>query len=110
MRFLLKILLTAVIVVITAYILPGIHINDFLTAIIVAFILAILNGLVKPLLIIFTIPVTIITFGLFLFVIDAIIILMAGSFVSGFFVDGFWWALLFSLIMSLFSYLFGIKD
>jgi putative membrane protein len=110
MRFLLKILITAVIVVITAYILPGIHISDFLTAIIVAFILAILNGLLKPLLVILTIPVTIITFGLFLFVIDAFIILMAGSFVSGFYVDGFWWALLFSLIMSLFSYLFGLKD
>ncbi len=110
MRFLLKILLTAVIVVITAYILPGIHIDDFVAAIIVAFILAILNGLLKPLLIILTIPVTIITFGLFLFVIDAVIILIAGSFVSGFFVDGFWWALLFSLIMSFFSSMFGLKD
>ena len=110
MCFILRILITAVIVVFTAYILPGIHISDFLTAIIVAFILAILNGLLKPLLVILTIPVTIITFGLFLFVIDACIILIAGSFVPGFYVDGFLWALLFSLVLSLFSYLFGIKD
>ena len=110
MKFVLNILLTAVIVIITAYLLPGVHVSDFLTAIIVAFVLALLNGFLKPLLVFLTIPITILTFGLFLLVINAIIILLAGSLVSGFYVDGFLWALLFSLIMSLLSYLLGVKD
>ena len=67
-------------------------------AVIVALVLSLLNFLVKPLLVILTLPVTIITFGLFLLVINALIILMAGGLVSGFAVDGFWWALLFSLL------------
>ncbi|MCD4664328.1 MAG: phage holin family protein [Bacteroidales bacterium] len=110
MKFVLNLLLTAVIVIITAYLLPGVHVSDFLTAIIVAFVLALLNGFLKPVLVFLTIPITILTFGLFLLVINAIIILLAGSLVSGFYVDGFLWALLFSLIMSLLSYLLGVKD
>ncbi|MBC8487804.1 MAG: phage holin family protein [Bacteroidetes bacterium] len=110
MKFVLKILLTAVIVIITAYLLPGVHVRDFLSAIIVAFILALLNGFLKPVLVFLTIPITILTFGLFLLVINAVIILIASSLVSGFYVEGFWWALLFSLIMSLISYLLGIRD
>ncbi|MCD4788527.1 MAG: phage holin family protein [Bacteroidales bacterium] len=110
MKFVLKILLTAVIVIITAYLLPGVHVRDFLSAIIVAFILALLNGFLKPVLVFLTIPITILTLGLFLLVINAVIILIASSLVSGFYVEGFWWALLFSLIMSLISYLLGIRD
>ncbi|MBC8487803.1 MAG: phage holin family protein [Bacteroidetes bacterium] len=110
MKFVLKILLTAVIVIITAYLLPGVHVRNFLSAIIVAFILALLNGFLKPVLVFLTIPITILTFGLFLLVINAVIILIASSLVSGFYVEGFWWALLFSLIMSLISYLLGIRD
>ncbi|MBL7103269.1 MAG: phage holin family protein, partial [Bacteroidales bacterium] len=64
----------------------------------------------KPVLVFLTIPITILTFGLFLLVINAVIILIASSLVSGFYVEGFWWALLFSLIMSLISYLLGIRD
>ena len=110
MKFLLNIIVTAVIVIITAYLLPGIHVRDFLSAIIVAFVLALLNGFLKPLLVILTIPITIFTFGLFLLVINAIILLLAGSLVTGFYVEGFWWALLFSLIMSLISYVLGVRD
>ena len=110
MKFLLNLLVTAVIVIITAYLLPGVHVRDFLSAIIVAFVLALLNGFLKPLLVILTIPITIFTFGLFLLVINAIIILLAGSLVTGFYVEGFWWALLFSLIMSLISYVLGVRN
>ncbi len=108
MKFLLNILVTAVIVVITTYLLPGVHIKDFLTAIILALILSILNGFLKPLLVLLTIPFTIFTFGLFLLVINAFIILIADSLVSGFYVEGFWWAFLFSLILALISSLLGI--
>ena len=70
------------------------------SALVLAIVLGILNLFVKPILIILTLPITIFTFGLFLFVINALIILLAAKFVNGFHVDGFWWALLFSLLLS----------
>ncbi|MEJ2584366.1 MAG: phage holin family protein [Robiginitalea sp.] len=101
MKFILRLLLSALAVVLLANVLPGVHVATFGIAVIVALVLSLLNFLVKPLLIILTLPVTIITFGLFLLVINALIIMMAGGLVSGFAVDGFWWALLFSLLLSL---------
>ena len=101
MKFFLRLLLSALAVVLLANILPGVHVATFGIAVIVALVLSLLNFLVKPLLVILTLPVTIVTFGLFLLVINALIILMAGGLVSGFTVDGFWWALLFSLLLSL---------
>ncbi|MGE5106251.1 MAG: phage holin family protein [Sphingobacteriales bacterium] len=102
MNFLLKILITAVNVFLLALILPGIELkkDDFITAIIVALVLAFLDAIVKPLLILFTLPATILTLGLFLFVINACIILIAAHFVGGFTVEGFWYALLFSICLS----------
>ncbi len=109
MNFILRILLTALAVVILAKFLPGVEVEGYLTAIIVAIVLAILNLLVKPILVIFTLPVTILTLGLFLLVINAIIILLADAFVTGFGVSGFFIALLFSLLLSLFqSLLFSL--
>src|SRR5690606_12989827 len=70
------------------------------TAIVLAVVLALLNFLVKPILILFTLPVTILTLGLFLLVINALIILFAENLVPGFQVAGFWWALIFSLLLS----------
>lgn len=101
MKFILRLLLSALAVVLLANILPGIYVSTFWIAVLVALVLSLLNFVVKPLLVILTLPVTIVTFGLFLLVINALIILMAGGLVSGFSVDGFWWALLFSLLLSL---------
>jgi putative membrane protein len=101
MNFIIKVLITAVNAFLLAYVLPGIEIKDFFTAIVVAFVLALLDAIVKPVLIIFTLPATIFTLGLFLFVINAIIILIDAYFVGGFKVDGFWYALLFSICLSL---------
>jgi putative membrane protein len=101
MRFLLRIIITAVVAFALSSVLRGIKIDSFWTAIVLAVVLAILNILVKPILIILTLPITILTFGLFLFVINAGIILLAGKFVNGFHVDGFGWALLFSLLLSI---------
>jgi putative membrane protein len=84
MDFIIKLLITAVVVMFTAWILPGIQIKNYWSAIIVAIILALLNIFVKPVMVFLTIPLTIITFGLFLFVINALIILLAGAIVSGF--------------------------
>lgn len=102
MNFILKILITAVNVFLLAMLLPGIELkkDDFITAIIVALVLAFLDAIVKPLLILFTLPATILTLGLFLFVINACIILIAAYFVGGFTVENFWYALLFSICLS----------
>jgi putative membrane protein len=100
MNFLLRIVVTAIVAFALSYILRGIHIDSFMTALVLAVVLAVLNALLKPILIILTLPITILSFGLFLFVINAIIVLLAGKFVDGFLVDGFGWALLFSLLLS----------
>jgi putative membrane protein len=114
MKFILRILLSALAVVVLAKVLPGVGVDTYTTAIIVAIVLSLLNFIVKPILIILTLPVTIITFGLFLLIINAIIILLADNLIAGFTVDSIWWALLFSLLLSflqsiLFSLLKGDK-
>ncbi|RFN59639.1 phage holin family protein [Marixanthomonas ophiurae] len=111
MNTLLKLLLTAVAVVVLAKILPGVAVEGYISAIIVAIVIALLRFIVKPILVILTLPVTIITLGLFLLIINAIIILMADWFVGGFAVANIWWALLFSLLLSfLQSVLFSFID
>ena len=101
MRYIFNILLSALAVFILENILPGVSVDSFGTAIWVAFALSILNLFVKPLLILFTLPVTILTLGLFLLVINAFIIQIADSLVDGFEVRSFWWALLFSLLFTI---------
>ena len=100
MRLILRILLSALAVVILSKILPHVSVDSYWTAIIVAIVLSLLNFIVKPILVILTLPVTIITLGLFLLIINAIIILLADHLIDGFAVDGIWWALLFSLLLS----------
>lgn len=101
MNLLIRLLISTVAVIVAAYILPGVAVDSFLTAILVAIIMSILNMVVKPIMIILTIPITILTLGLFLFVINALIVLLASSLITGFTVDGFWYALLFSIVLSL---------
>ena len=104
MSFIIKIIITALAVFVADLILDGVTINaDAKTVIIVALVLAILNTFIKPILILLTIPVTIATLGLFLLVINALMVKWADSLISGFVVDGWWAALLFSLIVSLVS-------
>jgi len=100
MKLILRLLLNAIAVVILSYVLPGVGVDSMLTAIIVAVVLSILNFLVKPILVIFTLPITILTLGLFLLVINAIIILLAANLIDGFYVTSFWWAIIFSLLLS----------
>ncbi|RIA10808.1 putative membrane protein [Flavobacteriaceae bacterium MAR_2010_72] len=101
MNLILRILLTAVAVVILAKLLPGVIVDGFLSAVIVAIVLGLLNAILKPILIILTLPITIVTLGLFLLVINACIILMADKFIDGFGVSSFWTALLFSILLSI---------
>jgi putative membrane protein len=101
MGFILRLFFTWLAVIAASYILPGIHINSYITALIAAAVLAILNSFVKPIIVLLTIPITIVTLGLFLLVINAVIVLLGAYFVKGFQVDNFWWALLFSFVVSI---------
>lgn len=103
MRILMRIIVTSILAFALSYLLEGIRMDSFWTAILVAIVLGLMNAIVKPILILLTFPITLVTFGLFLFVINAIIILITASLVRGFTVDGFWWALLFSLLLSVLS-------
>ncbi len=100
MKLILRLLLNALAVVILSYVLPGVGVDSMMTAIIVAVVLSLLNFLVKPILVILTLPITILTLGLFLLVINAIIILLAANLINGFHVTSFWWAILFSLLLA----------
>lgn len=107
MNVILRFLLSGAAVLLTAYLLPGVHVEHYGYALLVAAVLSIANVLIKPILVIFTIPITILTLGLFLLVINAVIILLVDYLTPGFNVDGFWWALAFSLILSIFNSLFS---
>jgi putative membrane protein len=100
MNLLIRILLTSILVLIIARFLPGVSVDTFATSIIVAIVLGLLNLFVKPILILFTLPITILTLGLFLLVINALIILLCSNLVNGFRVDTFWTALFFSILLS----------
>jgi len=112
MNGIIRFLLSGVAVLLTAYLLPGVHVEHYGYALLVAALVSIANVIVRPILIILTIPITILTLGLFLLVINAAIILLVDYFIPGFNVDGFWWALAFSLILSVFNSLFSdlLKD
>ena len=99
-NFFVSLLVSGLAVLIAAFLLPGVRVENMVYAIIVAAVLALLNAFIKPLLILLTIPITLFTFGLFLLVINAGLILLADFIVpEGFEVDGFWWALLFSIVL-----------
>lgn len=100
-QIILKWMITSIVAFGLSFILEGVKMESFYTAIILAIVISVLNVLVKPLLIIFTLPLTILTLGLFLFVINAIIISIADYFIDGLVITSFWWALLFSLLLSI---------
>lgn len=103
MNFIIKILISAVVAFVLSKILSGVHIDSIVTALIFAVVLAALDAIVKPILVVLTLPVTVVTLGLFLFAINAIVILLASKLIDGIKIDGFWWAMLFSIILSIFD-------
>jgi putative membrane protein len=108
MNFFFKVLISTFAVFISAHLLGGVSVEPFTTAIVVAFVLAVLNALLKPLLVVLTIPVTVMSLGLFLLVINAFIVQLAAHLVRGFEVGSFWWALLFSIILSVVTWILEI--
>ena len=101
MKILLHWFLRAMAIVIAAYLLPGIVLKSFFVALVVAVVLGIFNTILKPILVVLTLPITILTLGLFTLVINAGMIMLTSRFVDGFHVPNFWTAFLFSLILSL---------
>ena len=100
MRLVLKWLLSAVALLAVAYVYTGVQVNSFTAALIAAAVIGLLNAVVRPVLVILTLPVSVVTLGLFLFVINALMFWSASGLLNGFHVAGFWAALLGSLIYS----------
>lgn len=111
-KLLIKLIVNTLSIFITGWILgDAVYISSFATAVLIALVLAVFNATLKPLLILLTLPATLFSFGLFLFVINALIILATDSLIAGFNVDGFWWALLFSLVLTVVnSMLFNLGE
>lgn len=101
MKLLIRIIITSVLVLLISHFMTGVHVAGFVTALLVAVVLGLLNIFIKPIFVLLTLPFTIVTLGLFLLVINAIIILLCTNIVGGFSVDTFWTALLFSVVLSL---------
>lgn len=105
---LIRWLISSIAISITAYILPGVKVNGGLKVVfLTALVLGLINAILKPIIVFFTLPVTIFTLGFFLLIINAFMVLLANAIVPGFVVDGFWWALLFSVIVSVVGWILG---
>lgn len=107
MSFLLQWLVSGLAIIITAYLLPGVRVTGFFAALVTALILGLINAFIRPVLILLTLPLNILTLGLFTLVINALLIMLAAAIVPGFAVKGFWWALLFGLVLAVISYALG---
>lgn len=100
MQIIVNWLISALVVLAVAYLLPGVSVSGFFVALVVALVLGLVNVFVKPLVVILTLPINVLTLGLFTFVIDTLLIMLVAALITGFSVSSFWWALLFSLILS----------
>ncbi len=104
MGFFIRWLVSALAVLITSYLLPGVRVSGFFAALMTALVLGLINAVIKPILLVLTLPLNILTLGLFTLVINALLIMLTSAIVPGFAVAGFWWALLFSLVLAVINY------
>ena len=100
MKLIFRVLITAILVLLLSHFMKGVHVASFTTSLFVAIVLGLLNIFIKPILVLFTLPITFFTLGLFLLVINALIIILCSNIVGGFVVDSFFTALLFSILLS----------
>jgi len=103
MKIVIHWIVSALAILLTAYILPGVHVSGFVAALVLALVLGIINAFLRPILVVLTLPITILTLGLFVFVINALLIMLAAAILPGFTVASFWWALLFSIVLAIIS-------
>lgn len=101
MKILIKWIVSAVAIAITAYILPGVTVTGIVPVLILAVVLGIINAFIKPILTVITLPLSIVTLGIFSLILNTLLILLAEAVVPGFDIDGFWWALLFGIVLAL---------
>ncbi len=104
MGFLINWIVSGLAIVITAYLLPGVRLSGFFAALVTALILGLINAFIKPVLSLLTLPLTVMTLGLFALVLNALLIMLTSTIVPGFQVQGFWWALAFSLVLSIVNF------
>ena len=105
MRFLARLVLNGVAIVLAAWVLPGLHVTGPLAALVAGAILGFVNAIVRPVLLLLTLPLTLITLGLFIFVLNALCFWLTAALVPGFDIDGFWWAVLGALLVSIVSWI-----
>ena len=105
MRFLVRLLLNGIAIIVAAWLLPGIHITSPFAGLVAGIILGFVNAIVRPVLFVLTLPFTLVTLGLFIFVLNAICFGLTAWLVPGFSVDGFWWALLGALLVTIVSWI-----
>jgi putative membrane protein len=104
-RLLLAWLVNAAALIAVAYLMPSIRVDGFVTALVAALVIGLLNAVVRPVLVVLTLPVTLVTLGLFILVINGLLFWFAGSFIRGFEVDGFWAGFLGAIVFSLVAWL-----
>lgn len=101
MNILIRWVVSALAILVSSYVLPGIKVDGFVAALTIAVVMGLVNAVIKPILIVLTLPINILTLGLFTLVINALLILLVAKIVPGFTVAGFWWAIAFSIVLSL---------
>lgn len=101
MKILINWFVSGIAVFTASYLLPGVHVDSFYTALIVALVLGIINAFIKPILFFLTLPITLLTLGIFALILNALMISLTDLLVSGFEIKSFWWALLFSIVLSI---------
>jgi len=107
MNFLINWMVSGMAIVITAYLLPGVRLSGLFAALVTALVLGFINAFIKPLLTLLTLPLTVLTLGLFALVINALLIILTSKIVPGFQVQGFWWAMAFSLVLAVVNFVLG---
>ena len=105
MRFLARLLLNGIAIIIAAWLLPGLHLSGTFAALVAGAILGFVNAIIRPVLFFLTLPITLLTLGLFIFVLNALCLGLTAALVPGFDIDGFWWALLGALLVSIVSWI-----
>jgi putative membrane protein len=103
MKMIIHWVVSALAILITAYVLPGVHVSGFVSALVLAVVLGAINIFLRPLLLFLTLPITILTLGFFVLVINGLLIMLAASIVPGFAVASFWWAFVFGIVLAIVS-------
>lgn len=110
MKTLIHFIVSALAILITAYVLPGVYVDGLFAALVLAVILGVINTFIRPVLVVLTLPLSIVTLGLFVLVINALLVMLASYIVPGFAVAGFWYAFLFGIVLAIVSYVLQIFE